>query len=116
ERWNMLNPDKKPRVPYVTECLAGAAGVFVATSDYVKALPHSIARWVPGPLTALGTDGFGRSETRKDLRDFFEVDARFITVATLRGLAAEKKIESSIVAKAIKELDIDPKKANPMIS
>src|SRR5690606_29954126 len=76
DRWNMLDPGEKPRVPYVTECLKDAPGVFVAASDYIKALPDSIARWIPGRFVPLGTDGFGRSETREALRDFFEVDAR----------------------------------------
>ena len=74
ERWNMLHPAETPRVPYVTQCLKDAPGVLVAASDYVKALPDSIDRWLPRPLRALGTDGFGRSESRAALRDFFEVD------------------------------------------
>ena len=74
----MLHPAEAPRVPYVTQCLKDAPGVFVAASDYVKVLPDSIDRWLPRPLTALGTDGFGRSENRAGLREFFEVDARFV--------------------------------------
>jgi pyruvate dehydrogenase E1 component len=116
ERWNLLHPGAPPRVPYVTECLADAPGVFVAASDYVKALPRSIDKWVPRPLTALGTDGFGRSEGRAALRDFFEVDARFVTLATLHALAREKQIDVKIVEQAIKDLDIDPEKANPATS
>ena len=76
ERWNRLHPGEKPRVPYVTQCLGGTEGVIVAASDYVKVLPDAIDRWLPRPLTSLGTDGFGRSESRAALRDFFEVDAR----------------------------------------
>ena len=90
ERWNMLHPGETPRVPYVAQCLKDAPGVFVAASDYVKALPDSIDRWLPRPLTALGTDGFGRSESRASLRDFFEVDYRYVVVATLGGARARR--------------------------
>jgi pyruvate dehydrogenase E1 component len=116
DRWNRLHPTKKSRVPYVTQCLQDAPGVLVAATDYVKALPDSIARWCPRPLVSLGTDGFGRSESRGALRDFFEVDARFITLATLEALAREKKIEPQVVQKAIKDLEINPEKVDPMIS
>ena len=92
ERWNRLHPADKPRVPYVTQATANAPGVFVAASDYLKVLPDSIDRWLPRRLQSLGTDGFGRSETRAALRDFFEVDARFITLATLNALLQEKQI------------------------
>jgi pyruvate dehydrogenase E1 component len=116
ERWNMLHPSGERRVPYVTQCLGDAPGVFVAASDYMKVLPASIDRWLPRPLRVLGTDGFGRSESRDALRYFFEVDARFIVLATLTALADEKKIEAKVVEKAIKELDIQPEKANPATS
>jgi pyruvate dehydrogenase E1 component len=116
ERWNLLHPGEKARVPYVTESLAGADGVLVAASDYLKALPNLIARWTPRRLAALGTDGFGRSDGRSALRDFFEVDARFIAVATLNELFREGKIEASVVQKAIKELEIDIEKPNPLHS
>jgi len=116
ERWNMLHPSETPRVPYVTKCLVDAPGVFVAASDYVKALPDSITRWFPKPLVALGTDGFGRSEGRDSLRDFFEVDARFIALATLNALAREGQISFDVVQKAIKDFEIDPDKPNPMVS
>ncbi len=116
ERWNMLHPAESQRIPYVTQCLADAPGVLVAASDYVKALPNSVAKWFPRPLVALGTDGFGRSEGRRSLRDFFEVDARFVTLATLQALAREKKIGTDVVQKAMKEMEIDPTKADPSIS
>jgi pyruvate dehydrogenase E1 component len=116
ERWNMLNPSESPRVPYITQCIKDAPGVFVAASDYVKALPDSISQWLPNPLISLGTDGFGRSGSRQSLREFFEVDARFITLATLAALVREKKIKTDVAEKAIKDLKIDPNKANPMIS
>jgi pyruvate dehydrogenase E1 component len=113
ERWNMLHPNETPRVPYVTECLSGAPGVLVAASDYVKALPDSIDRWLPRRLHSLGTDGFGRSESRKVLRTFFEVNAHFIVLATLSELAREGAIDRRVVRQAIKEFEIDPEKPNP---
>jgi pyruvate dehydrogenase E1 component len=116
ERWNMLHPNEKARVPYVTECLSGAPGVLVAASDYVKALPDSIDRWLPRRLRSLGTDGFGRSESRRALRTFFEVNAHFIVLATLSELAREGAIDRSVVRQAIKEFEIDPEKPNPAVS
>jgi pyruvate dehydrogenase E1 component len=116
ERWNMLHPGEPPRLPYVTECLKDAPGVIVAASDYLKALPRVIDRWAPRPVVALGTDGFGRSESRAALRDFFEVDARFVTLATLSALLAEGQIEADVVRRAIRELDIDPEKVDPAIA
>jgi pyruvate dehydrogenase E1 component len=115
-RWNRLNPTaKKPRVPYVTQALAasGEGAAFVAATDYVKTLPLSVASWIPGPLVALGTDGFGRSESRSMLRDFFEVDSRHVVVAALAALANQGKIAPDLVAGAIKEFGIDPERANP---
>jgi pyruvate dehydrogenase E1 component len=116
ERWNMLHPAERPRIPYVTACLADAPGIFVAASDYVKALPDSVARWFPRPLVSLGTDGFGRSDTREALRGFFEVDARTITFAALSELAREKQVGPEILKKAMADLGIDPDKPNPMTS
>ena len=116
ERWNMLHPGEPPRVPYVTECLKDAKGVLVAASDYVKAMPDSIDRWLPRPLTSLGTDGFGRSETRAALREFFEVDYRYVIVATLAALARDGTLEASIVDQAIEAHNINPEKANPAVS
>jgi pyruvate dehydrogenase E1 component len=116
ERWNLLHPAEKPRLPYVTQCLADAPGVFVAASDYLKVLPNLISKWMPRRLASLGTDGFGRSDGRAALRDFFEVDARFITLATLRELLREGKIKPAVVEKAINELDINVQKPDPMTS
>ena len=116
DRWNMLHPAEKPRVPYVAECLNKTDGVIVAASDYLKALPNSIDRWLPRALVSLGTDGFGRSEGRRALREFFEVDARFIAVGALSALAREKQIDAKLVQKAIKDLGIDPEKKNPAVS
>ncbi|HEV3141766.1 MAG TPA: pyruvate dehydrogenase (acetyl-transferring), homodimeric type, partial [Vicinamibacterales bacterium] len=116
ERWNMLHPGQPPRLPYITQCLQDAPGVLVAASDYVKALPDSIDRWLPRPLVALGTDGFGRSESRASLREFFEVDYRWVIVATLAALARDGKIDASVVEQAMKAHNINPEKANPAIS
>ena len=116
ERWNMLHPGGPPRIPWLTHCLKDAPGVFVAASDYVKALPASVDTWLPRPLVSLGTDGFGRSETRAALREFFEIDHRFIVVATLSALAREGTIEPERVARAIERFGINPEKANPAIS
>jgi pyruvate dehydrogenase E1 component len=114
ERWNLLHPGQKPRVPYVSKCLADAPGVLVAVSDYLKALPNIVSQWMPRRLSTLGTDGFGRSESRESLRDFFEVDARFIALAALQELLREKKIQASVVQKAIKDLKIDTEKRDPV--
>jgi pyruvate dehydrogenase E1 component len=116
DRWNRLHPGEKARVPYVTRTLGDAPGALVAASDYLKTLPNMIAKWLPRRLASLGTDGFGRSEGRASLRDFFEVDARFITLATLHELFIDGKIERGVVDKAIKELGLDPEKLNPVIS
>ncbi|MBD3256851.1 pyruvate dehydrogenase (acetyl-transferring), homodimeric type, partial [candidate division GN15 bacterium] len=114
ERQSYLNPTDEPAQSYLAEALDGEQGVFVAASDYVRALPLSIAKWLPGPLTPLGTDGFGRSDSREALRDFFEVDARYITMAALLAMAKEGKIKSSVLKKAHKKLKIDPDKLNPL--
>ncbi|MBD3225212.1 MAG: pyruvate dehydrogenase (acetyl-transferring), homodimeric type [Caldithrix sp.] len=116
DRENMLHPTKKEKTPYITTTLKDAKGVFVAASDYVRALPESISKWLPGPLISLGTDGFGRSDGRRHLRDFFEVDERYIVLATLYSLKKEGKIKGDVVTKAIKDMDIDADKANPFIS
>lgn len=114
DRWNMLNADKDPKTPYINTCLGDAKGIFVAASDYVKALPNSVAKWVPGPLTSLGTDGFGRSDSRPDLRAFYEVDAKHIVLAALNSLANAGKVERKVIKKAMKDLDIKYDKPNPV--
>ena len=113
ERWNMLHPGEKPKVPYVTQCLGETKGVIVAASDYLKVLPASIDRWMPRRVRSLGTDGFGRSEDRKHLREFFEVDARFVALAALAELAAGGELDAKVVSQAIKDFGIDPEKKNP---
>jgi pyruvate dehydrogenase E1 component len=115
EHWNRLHPTETPREAYVTRCLKDTRGVIVAASDYMKALPDSIQRWCPRPLASLGTDGFGRSDTREALRDFFEVDAKSIAFAALTALMREGRIGSEIVVKAMAEMKIDPNKPNAMM-
>jgi pyruvate dehydrogenase E1 component len=116
DRWNRLHPGERPRVPYVTKCLAATDGCIVAASDYLKVLPDAIDRWTGRPVTALGTDGFGRSEGRASLRDFFEVDAKHIVLATLADLARAGKMDVAIAQQAVADLGIDPEKLNPAIS
>jgi len=116
DRWNLLHPNETPRIPYVTQCLADAPGVFVAASDYMKALPDSITRWSPKPILSLGTDGFGRSETREALRDFFEVDYRYITLGVLASLARDGELKQDDVNAAMEDLKINPEKLNPLIA
>ena len=116
ERHRLLNPKAKVQTPYISEQLKDAKGVFVAASDYLKAIPDSVSKWIPGRLYTLGTDGFGRSEAREELRDFFEVDARYIALAALRGLQDSGDIKPAVVAQAVSDLGIDPKKPNPILS
>ncbi|MFP4473595.1 MAG: pyruvate dehydrogenase (acetyl-transferring), homodimeric type [Candidatus Omnitrophota bacterium] len=114
ERHNVLRPLDDIQVPYVTQVLEKEQGVFVAASDNVKALPDGIGKWVPGHFHTLGTDGFGRSDSRAALRDFFEVDARHIAFAAVAALYHDKKIDADTVKKAAAQLNIDPEKRNPM--
>jgi pyruvate dehydrogenase E1 component len=114
-RWNMLHPAEAPKKCYVEQLLEKETGPFVAVSDNMKIVPDQIAPWVPGGLMSLGTDGFGRSDTRERLRRFFEVDAESIVVGTLFALAEKGQIERATVAKAIKDLGIDPEKKFPEI-
>jgi pyruvate dehydrogenase E1 component len=116
ERYNMLNPDKRPRLSHLQQQLKASQGVYVAASDYLKALPAAIAKWLPGPTVLLGTDGYGRSDTREALRDFFEVDARHIAWAALSAMAREKKISLAVAKKAGRNLAIDPQKTNPLFT
>ena len=116
ERWNVRHPESKPRISFIEQQLSETQGVYVAASDYLKALPASIAKWIPGQPTLLGTDGYGRSETRDALRDFFEVDARHIVFAALSALAREKKIKLPLVKKARKQFGIDPDKVHPLFN
>jgi pyruvate dehydrogenase E1 component len=115
ERWNRLNPDaKRPRVPYVSQVLPHEGGPIVAASDWVKAWPDMVARWLPPHFVSLGTDGFGRSDTRENLRTLFEIDPPHIAAATMVGLARCGAIEPKAAAKALKDLGVDPAKADPL--
>jgi pyruvate dehydrogenase E1 component len=114
ERWNRLHPEAGQRVPYLLKALRGAEGPFIAASDWVKAWPDMISRWVPGRYIVLGTDGFGMSDTRAALRRHFEVDAESIVLGALDALRLDGKMPAKDVAAAIKKLGIDPDKRDPM--
>ena len=114
QRWNLLHPEVEPRVPYVTRLLRDASGPAVAATDYIKAYADQIREFVPGAYTVLGTDGFGRSDTRSKLREFFEISREYIVLAALKALADEGQIENALVAEAIGALGIDPDKSNPL--
>ncbi len=116
ERWNLLHPTKKPKKAYISQLLEKEEGPFVAVSDYMKIVPEQVNRWVPGGLYSLGTDGFGRSDTRESLRRFFEVDAECITIAVLNQLSQQGKVKPDVVKKAIDELGIDAEKVDPVKS
>lgn len=114
ERWNTLHPTKKAKVPYVTQLLAKQKGPVIAATDYMRSFSDQIRAFVPQRYVTLGTDGYGRSDTRKQLRHFFEVDAKHIVLATLKALADEGDIKPAEVEKAIKTLGINPDKPNPV--
>ncbi|MBI2921001.1 MAG: pyruvate dehydrogenase (acetyl-transferring), homodimeric type [Planctomycetes bacterium] len=114
ERWSLLHPDSAPRVPLVQQVLKGAEGPIVSASDSMKAVPDQIARWVP-QMYALGTDGFGRSDTREALRRHFEIDAGSIAVAVLSQLSRRGLVKPAVVAKAIAEFGLDPERADPRV-
>jgi pyruvate dehydrogenase E1 component len=113
ERWNRHHPEEAGRTPFVTKQLEGAEGPVIAVSDSMKAVPDQVARWIRQPFLSLGTDGFGRSDTRQALRRFFEVDAEHVTVATLSALAELGEVKPEVVSEAIKKYDIDPDRASP---
>ena len=113
ERQNLLHPGAKRRAPYVSEALAGAAGPIIAASDYLKALPLTVAKWMPRQPMCLGTDGFGRSDSRAALRRFFEVDAAAIALAALSELHREGQVDAASLQRAAKELGVDTEKPNP---
>jgi len=114
DRWNMLHPDKKPRIPYLSKVLEGKSGPMIVATDYMKNYAEQLRSYLPGAYKVLGTDGFGRSDTRAQLRKHFEVDRYYITVAALKSLADEGVISAKEVVKAIGKYGIDPDKANPL--
>ena len=114
ERWNRLHPDAEQRVPYVRQCLDPTTGPIVAATDYMKAVPDMVTRWIDRPYTVLGTDGFGRSDTREALRTHFEVNAEHIAYAALYSLCLDGKSTPDELKRAIAELGIDPERVNPL--
>jgi pyruvate dehydrogenase E1 component len=114
ERWNMLHAGEPRRQTYIEQTLAGQEGPFIAATDYMKTVADQIRQWVPGPYTVLGTDGFGRSDSRAELRRFFEVDRHYVVVAALKALSDEGKIDAQTVNKAMQNFGIDPEKSNPV--
>ena len=114
DRWNRLHPEAEPKVPYIREVLHGAEGPVIAATDFMKAIPDLVRPWVTKPYVVLGTDGFGRSDTRDALRRFFEVDAENIAIAALHALSREELLPSSAVSEAIKALGVDPEKLDPV--
>jgi pyruvate dehydrogenase E1 component len=114
ERSNMLNPDATTKKPYVAECLGDRTGPFIAASDYMKIVPDQIRQWVPGRFVVLGTDGYGRSDSRAQLRHHFEVDHQHIVVAALKALADEGKLDMKTVRSSIERFKLDPNKPNPV--
>lgn len=114
QRWNLLHPDQTPRISYVEECLAGTQGPIIGASDYIKLLADQIRPFVPRTYEVLGTDGFGRSDRRSELRRFFEVDRHYIAYTTLKALADEGSVTISTLKEAIAKYGIDPEKPNPV--
>jgi len=114
ERWNILHPNEKPRKCYIEQCFGDRHGPYIAATDYMKIVADQIQRWVHGRFVSLGTDGFGRSDARKALRQHFEVDERFIAVTALKALADDGVLDQDTVAQAIKKYDIDPDRPDPV--
>ncbi len=115
DRWNMLNPEKNKKMAYIERILEDSNGPFVIATDYMKAYGEQLRKYIPDDLHVLGTDGFGRSDSRETLRNFFEVDRYFIVIATLNILAQQDKISANELKRAIKTFDIDVDKLNPLI-
>jgi len=116
ERWNRLHPSMQPRSPYVSEALSSAAGPVVAVTDFMKAVPEQVTRWVPGPFIPLGTDGFGRSDDRAALRRHFETDAAHVVVAVLDGLRMAGEAKAEEVEDALRRYEIDPELPDPRLA
>ena len=114
EDWNRKHPGEKSKLPYIKEVLSGHEGPAVISTDYVQAYGEQLRRFIPNKLTVLGTDGFGRSDSRAKLRDFFGVDRYHIVIAALKALAEEEKIALSEVKKALKKYKVDTEAAHPL--
>ena len=112
-RWNLLHPEQAPKQAYLTQQLSSAEGPFVISTDYIKSYAEQLRAYIPGNYTVLGTDGFGRSDTRAKLRGFFEVDRHYVVIAALKALADAGALEAAVVSKAIKKYGIDPEKHEP---
>jgi pyruvate dehydrogenase E1 component len=114
ERWNMLHPEEQPRFSHIEQCMADRDGPVIAATDYMRAMADQVRGFLPNHYKVLGTDGFGRSDTRKNLRQFFEVDRYYVAVAALKALADEGTIDASEVSRAIALYNINPEKPNPV--
>ena len=114
ERWNQLHPEEPPRKSWIENCFGDRPGPYIAATDYMKIVPDQIHGWVPGTFYSLGTDGYGRSDARKALREHFEVDARYIAITALNALAVDGKLDRKTVAVAIKKYGIDPDRPDPV--
>jgi pyruvate dehydrogenase E1 component len=114
ERWNLLHADQPQKRNYVQQALGDREGPFVAATDYMKTVADQIRQWVPGRYSVLGTDGFGRSDSRAELRRFFEVDRHYVVIAALKALADEGRIDKQTVIQAMSSFGIDPEKPNPL--
>lgn len=113
DRWNLMHPDSAPRKAYITQCLQDAPGPVIAATDYVKAYADQVRKYIPQSYTVLGTNGYGRSDSREMLRHFFEVNRYYIVIAALKALADAGQIKPAVVSKAIKQYKLDPEKVNP---
>ncbi|MGB5581188.1 MAG: pyruvate dehydrogenase (acetyl-transferring), homodimeric type, partial [Woeseia sp.] len=114
ERWNQLHPEHPPKQSYLEKTLAGRKGPYIAATDYMKIVPDQVQRWIPGSFVTLGTDGYGRSDDRKSLRQFFEVDKHYIAVTALKALADDGALDQKTVTAAIEKYGIDPEKPDPV--
>jgi pyruvate dehydrogenase E1 component len=114
ERWNLLHPAEPAKQTYIAQALGERDGPFIAATDYIKTVPDQIRQWVPGPYAVLGTDGFGRSDSRAELRRFFEVDRHFVVIAALKALADAGKIDMQTVTRGMEKFGIDPEKPSPL--
>jgi pyruvate dehydrogenase E1 component len=114
ERWNLTHPEEKPRQSYVAQCLQGHEGPAIASTDYIRTFADHIRPYLDRRYVTLGTDGFGRSDFRKKLREFFEVNRHYVAVAALKALADDGKIKPSVVTAAIKKYGLNPEKPNPV--